>query len=232
MALILHIDTAVQSASVCLGRDGIAGQTAISQTDRDAAGWLHPAIQRLLQQSGTEISQLEAVAVSAGPGSYTGLRVGMATAKGLCYALDIPLIAVNTLRMMAAAAAKVCTAVDLLCPMIDARRMEVFTALYKPSLEEFSPTESLILAADSFTPILQHHRIAFFGNGSEKFQSLARHSNASFAAVTAGAADAVTSAADDFAKGRFADLAYAEPFYGKSFHSTLPKKDLLKPQNV
>lgn len=223
MPLILHIDTAVQRASVCVADEGVVRRTAVSQTERDAAAWLHPSIQRLIHDEGLSLSQIEAVAVSAGPGSYTGLRVGMATAKGLCYALAVPLIAVNTLQAMAAAAIKVCAGADLLCPMIDARRTEVFTALYKPTLEEFSQAENILLTAESFAGMLQHQRVAFFGNGSEKFRLLVTHPNALFVSAAATAADMAGLAAKSFAGKQFAPLAYAEPFYGKGFHSTVPK---------
>lgn len=212
----------MQSASVCLANDETIIATAINPAEKESASWLHVAVQDLLQQNRVSPHQLNAVAISAGPGSYTGLRVGMAAAKGLCYALSIPLITVNTLQMMAAAVKNPTT--QLLCPMIDARRMEVFAALYDTSLNEVLPATNLILDENSFNDWLQNHTISFFGNGSSKALSVMKHPNALFVEVKATAADMILLAAKRFASGQFSDLAYSEPFYGKDFHSSIYKK--------
>jgi len=222
VSLLLHIDTAVQSASVCLAKDENILATTINPSEKESAAWLHLAIQDILRQHNYTPNQLDAIAVSAGPGSYTGLRVGMATAKGLCYALNLPLISINTLQMMAAAFKEPST--DLLCPMIDARRMEVFTALFDWSLNEVMPPKNLILDEQSFAEPLQEHTISFFGNGSEKARPLLQHSHAMFVDVLANASDMVSLAAKKFAEGQFSDLAYSEPYYGKDFHSPIFKK--------
>ena len=218
----MNIDTAVQSASVCLADDDKVLSTAISPTEKESASWLHVAIQKILQENGVRPNELNAIAVSAGPGSYTGLRVGMAAAKGLCYALQLPLITVNTLQMMAAAAEEPAT--TLLCPMIDARRMEVFTALYNRSLEEVQPSTNLILDESSFEEWLQQNTISFFGNGSTKAATVIQHANALFISVAASAADMVSLSAKKFLLHEFDDLAYTEPHYGKDFHSPISKK--------
>jgi len=222
VSVILNIDTAVQSASVCLADDDKVLSTAVSPTEKESASWLHVAVQNILQENGVRPSQLGAIAVSAGPGSYTGLRVGMAAAKGLCYALQLPLITVNTLQMMAAAVTEPTT--NLLCPMIDARRMEVFTALYNQSLQEVLPSTNLILDESTFAEWLQQNTISFFGNGSIKAATVIQHTNASFISVTAGAANMVLLSAKKFFLREFADLAYSEPYYGKDFHSPISKK--------
>jgi len=131
VSLILNIDTAVQSASVCLSENNDLIGLKINPSQKDHASWLHIAIEQLLKENAIDLQKLAAIAVSAGPGSYTGLRVGMASAKGLCYVLNIPLITVDTLKMMANAA--VVENTDLLCPMIDASRMDVFAALFDKS---------------------------------------------------------------------------------------------------
>lgn len=223
MALLLNIDTAVQAASVCLANDGKVLGEMINPSERESASWLHVAIQELLQQNNLQLPQLNAVAISAGPGSYTGLRVGMAAAKGLCYALSIPLITINTLQLMAASVNMPAT--ELLCPMIDARRMEVFTALYHPSLKEAMPSTNLILEQDSFSSWLQKHTITFFGNGSDKAKAVIIHENAVFASVITTAANMVSLAEEKFDLEQFSDLAYTEPFYGKDFHSPISKKN-------
>lgn len=218
----MNIDTAVQAASVCLANGDEVLATAVGTTEKESASWLHVAIQNLLQQAGIRPSQLQAVAVSAGPGSYTGLRVGMAAAKGLCYALQLPLITINTLQMMAAALKNPTT--ELLCPMIDARRMEVFTALYDQTLQEVLPSTNLILEEGSFAEWLPKKSISFFGNGSTKATTVIRHTNAVFISVTAGAKDMVLLSAKKFASSQFTELAYSEPSYGKDFHSPISKK--------
>lgn len=215
--MILNIDTAVLSASLCLA-DGydIIGKK-LNPSQKDQASWLHPAIESLIRECGLTLSRLEAIAVSAGPGSYTGLRVGMATAKGLCYALQIPLIVVNTLQMMAVAAQN--KPGYLLCPMIDARRMEVFTAVYNLNLDEILPPSNMILEEKSFSDLLDQHQILFFGNGSIKFKTLVQHEKAHFEMIEATAEHMVKLSANQFGNQNFADLAYSEPFYGKDFHS-------------
>src|SRR5205814_5136447 len=145
MALIFNIDTALEIASLGLAEDGIMIQSIENDQQKDHAAWIHVAIKNLFEKTGKTIDQLDAVAVSNGPGSYTGLRVGLSTAKGLCYALNIPLITVGTLQVMALNAVQALAKSDLqsadhggenelgdilFCPMIDARRMEVFTAVY------------------------------------------------------------------------------------------------------
>src|SRR5206468_9976016 len=161
-----------------------------------------------------------AISISMGPGSYTGLRVGMAAAKGLCFALDIPLITINTLKLMASAAKD--GAKHLLCPMIDARRMEVFTAVYDQELREVAAPSNLVLTENSFQSLLERHPIVFFGNGSPKFRQLTKNSQAFFKESRFTAANMVDLAYSSFLSGEFANLAYSEPFYGKEFYSTLP----------
>lgn len=221
MALILHLDTAVQSASVCLAENEKVLGTMINPAEKESASWLHIAIQQLLLDNTIHTSQLDAIAVSAGPGSYTGLRVGMAAAKGLCYALAKPLITINTLQMMANAVQQPST--QLLCPMIDARRMEVFTAVYDTSLQEVMPGTNLILEENSFSALLNEHTISFFGNGSIKAGSLLMHKNAVFISITSTAENMVSLAAKRYLHQEFANLAYVEPYYGKDFHSSIPK---------
>jgi tRNA threonylcarbamoyladenosine biosynthesis protein TsaB len=215
--LILNIDTAVVSASVCLGRDGEPLAQKINPTQKDHAAWLHTAISELLAEQGISLSQLDAIAVSAGPGSYTGLRVGMATAKGLCYALKKPLIAINTLEMMAAGVEEK-DGDSLLCPMIDARRMEVFTAVYRRNGDVLMEPTNLILTEDSYSHLLQTNRILFFGNGSGKFAPLLSHPHASFQNREATAEQMAALSDEKFRQKQFADLAYTEPFYGKDFY--------------
>src|SRR6186713_64350 len=145
MALILNIDTATEQGGICLAKEGKPLALATNKEPKDHAGWLHPAIEKLMRETGHRMKDLQAVAITAGPGSYTGLRVGMAAAKGFCYALDIPLITESTLKVMAFAAREQSSPTGLLCPMIDARRMEVFTALYSTDLVEIMPATAMVI---------------------------------------------------------------------------------------
>jgi tRNA threonylcarbamoyladenosine biosynthesis protein TsaB len=223
MALLLHIDTAVQSPSICLSDEAKILGEMTNPSERESASWLHIAIKELLQQNNLQVQQLNAVAISAGPGSYTGLRVGMAAAKGLCYAYKIPLISINTLQLMAASVVTATT--DLLCPMIDARRMEVFTALYDQSLQEVIKPTNLILEESSFEKYLKENTITFFGNGSEKAKTVIHHANAVFVTVSTSASNMAKIALDKFDMKQFSNLAYTEPLYIKDFHSPFSKKN-------
>ncbi len=224
MSYILNIDTAIEGASICLSHNNEIIATAENEVQKDSAAWIQPAIQTLLKGASLSIKGLAAVAISNGPGSYTGLRVGMATAKGLCYTLGIPLLTISTLQMMTVAALNLTA--GLFCPMIDARRMEVFTAVYTNTLHEMIPPQALILNEESFNTLIEEHTILFFGNGSVKFKNLVQHPNAVFKELKITAKHLVPLAYESLKSGTVADLAYSEPFYGKAFYSP-PAKSLL-----
>ncbi|MBS4064863.1 MAG: tRNA (adenosine(37)-N6)-threonylcarbamoyltransferase complex dimerization subunit type 1 TsaB [Chitinophagaceae bacterium] len=219
---LLCIDASVQTASVALIRESTLLAVKTCEQQREHAAFIQPAIRELLQEQHILPSQLIAVAVTAGPGSYTGLRIGMASAKGLCYALNIPLITMNTLELMAAAALQQLNRSDsfLLCPLIDARRMEVFTAVYNQHLEQLLHPQALILESNSFHELLLNNPVYFFGNGAPKWETICRHANARFLTVQWNAASMVGKAWELFSQNSFASLAYATPFYGKDFYST------------
>ncbi len=215
MALILHIDTSIDIASICLSQNEVILSSAQNENMKDHAAWLQAAIADMIVSCGLSINKLEAVAVTNGPGSYTGLRVGLSTAKGICYALKIPLITIGTLELMAFKAKDYET--DLLCPMIDARRMEVFTAIYDKNLYEIEKPHARILDKNSFESILSYKKILFFGNGSEKFKPLIKSKNCLFENIKIAASDMVIIANQYFTKSEFANLAYAQPVYIKDF---------------
>jgi tRNA threonylcarbamoyladenosine biosynthesis protein TsaB len=219
MSIILNIDTAVDSAMICLAENGKTIASRKNENQKEHAAWMQPAIVRLLEENALGPRDLSAVSVSNGPGSYTGLRVGLASAKGLCYALNIPLITVDTLKIMALAVAD--KAVDLICPLIDARRMEVFAAVYDKNLVEQIAALAMILHDNSFEALLDKHQILFCGNGSNKFREIVTVGNASFTSIdtTENALSAL--AYSCFVNKDFADLAYAEPMYIKEFHSSV-----------
>ena len=224
VSYILNIDTAIDAASVCLSLNGEVLAFLENSAQRDSASWLQPAIQNILKQHALKVEELDAVAISEGPGSYTGLRVGMATAKGLCYAAQIPLILVSTFQMMRMAVSEI--EADLYCPMIDARRMEVYTILYDKNGVEKGPAQNLILERFSYSEFLESHKILFFGNGSVKFRGVVENPNAIFSDRIASAKHLVPISTQKLKAHLFADLAYSEPNYGKVFFSP-PSKPLL-----
>ncbi|UOQ54643.1 tRNA (adenosine(37)-N6)-threonylcarbamoyltransferase complex dimerization subunit type 1 TsaB [Hymenobacter cellulosivorans] len=224
--LILSLETSSPVCSVALHRDGqLLGQSEL-RLEKSHSSHLSLLIQQLLDNTNSTMQDLAAVAVSDGPGSYTGLRIGGAAAKGLCYALDIPLIAISTLQALAQqVAAYTVRAEDLLfCPMLDARRMEVYSALYTHDGREVLAPAPLILDSETLAEQLAHHRLLFFGNGAAKFAPLVNSANAGFLAAVEPSAIAVgTLAYQAFQRQDFRDVAYYEPFYLKEVHTTTPK---------
>lgn len=227
LPLILHIDTATEFASICLTRaDTLLGMRSC-QDQKQHGAFVQPAIQELMQETGLALSQLDAISVSEGPGSYTGLRVAMASAKGLCYALDKPLITINTLKIIAQAALEQEGQAHpnaIYCPLIDARRMEVFMALYTAALEPILAPEARILDHNSFKDLLANQVVIFTGSGTAKLQAILDHPNAVFSSVQHSAKQLAILANRAFAHQIFANLAYCEPFYLKAFYSVPAKK--------
>jgi tRNA threonylcarbamoyladenosine biosynthesis protein TsaB len=229
--IILNIDTATEQASICISKEGVPLIDKKNTDQKDHAAWIQVAISEILKEAALTMQDLQAVAVTEGPGSYTGLRVGMATAKGLCYALQIPLITVSTLKAMAYGAKMQWLPLQvkhsepvLLCPMIDARRMEVFTAVYDETLHEIIPPNALILDAFSFTKTLHNEWLVCFGNGAGKWENISRYPNILFINEKIDIAKSLAKlAADLYLGGIFADLAYAEPVYIKEFYSYTKK---------
>jgi tRNA threonylcarbamoyladenosine biosynthesis protein TsaB len=223
MSLILNIDTSMETAGVCLSNDGSTLVMAESQDQKNHSSWLHPAIARLLEETGHRARDLQAVAVSAGPGSYTGLRVGMAAAKGLCYALDIPLIAENTLNVMAFAAREQLAVTDLLCPMIDARRMEVFTAIYRNDGTTLLPATAMIIDENSFAEYLLMHKMSFFGEGSHKCKQLITAPSAAFVNPSYHVGYLGSLSFLRYLQQEFTGVVYSEPVYTKEFYTHTKK---------
>jgi tRNA threonylcarbamoyladenosine biosynthesis protein TsaB len=224
--LLLSIDTSIRGCSVALhGNSGLLANYDLN-TDRSSSSMLTTLIKSAVEHSGYDLANLDAVAIAKGPGSYTGLRVGVSTAKGLCYALDKPLIAINTLEAMSLQIRSFFPA-HLLCPMIDARRMEVYAAVLDDQNNFIWPTQAVIMNDDSFQDLLVNHKVVFFGDGAAKCKSLLlEHPNAVFpeteirpSAVTVGKL-----AIQAFENNLFEDVAAFEPYYLKDFMSPPPKK--------
>jgi tRNA threonylcarbamoyladenosine biosynthesis protein TsaB len=221
MSLILNIDTATNNASVSLAFEGKLLQERVNGQSMDHAAWIHEAINELFNANNHfyRLKDLSAVAVVAGPGSYTGLRVGMATAKGICYSLSLPLISMNTLEIMAYATNKEIPSSQLLSPMLDARRLEVFTALYDTELNELIAPCAMILEENSFSKWLNKNEIIFFGNGSNKWKEIVKSDNAIFAESFYRSRDIAFISYETFMNNNFSGLVYSEPVYLKEFYS-------------
>jgi tRNA threonylcarbamoyladenosine biosynthesis protein TsaB len=217
MAVILSIETSTSVCSAALHENGNLIACKELFTPHSAASQLAVQIQELLQETEIEIHQLAAVAVCSGPGSYTGLRIGTSTAKGICYGLNLPLIAVDSLWALASNV-KDTAVTDLLCPMIDARRMEVYCCLLDASFRSFAETHARVIDADSFNEILSHHFVLFFGDGAAKCREIIRHPHAAFADQVYNSAGGMGRLAwQKFVKGEFEDLRLFEPKYLKEF---------------
>ncbi|MES2380739.1 MAG: tRNA (adenosine(37)-N6)-threonylcarbamoyltransferase complex dimerization subunit type 1 TsaB [Bacteroidota bacterium] len=229
MAFILCIETATEICSVAIARNGETIALAEDALGNSHAAQLHILVGKALHAAGITLQQLEAIAVSKGPGSYTGLRVGISAAKGYCYALQIPLIAINTLQSLANGYwLKNPHFSGLVCPMIDARRMEVYCALYNAKLQEVMPTQAKIIDQESFKADLLQNEIVFTGNGAAKCESTINtpHTpNALFdVSVVCNASYLSNLAQQAFTQKQFEDVAYFEPFYLKDFVGTVAKK--------
>lgn len=221
MALILNLETATTACSVSLGRNGELLALKELNGEYTHAENLTLFIDDVLKQAGLTLKEIDAVAVSKGPGSYTGLRIGASAAKGLCYSLDKPLIAVNTLQSMVNGMihSSLAPSPSLLCPMIDARRMEVYCAVYDSGGKEICPTSAEIIDEHSFSGLLADHSIYFFGDGAAKCRNVfAQNKNAFFIEdIFPSAKDMIALSEEAFHKKQFEDLAYFEPFYLKDF---------------
>ncbi len=232
MALILNIETSTEVCSVTLAQNG---QTLFKKESLEGLNHsrvLTVFIEELFKENNIEPKMLDAVAVSKGPGSYTGLRIGVSVAKGLCYGLNIPLISVNSLEILGIYAAqnqeKYIVQKDekpvLFCPMIDARRMEVYTALYNSQGKEIRQVSAEIIDENFLSDLLGTHKILFFGNGADKCKNLITNDNAIFEGPKTTSAEYMQIIAEKkFSKKQFEDVAYFEPFYLKNFVATVPK---------
>ena len=247
MPLILCLETATRICSVCLSRDGELLVIKESETPNIHSSKLTVFIDEVMKESGHSLADLDAVAVSTGPGSYTGLRIGVAAAKGLCHALDKPLIAVSTLQAMAAGMLDTgcwmrdtgCWILDagcripdpassiqyLICPMIDARRMEVYCGLYDQENREVREVRAEIIDENSFDEFLEKHPVVFAGDGAEKCRPvLGEHPHAVFVEnFNASGKYMIPLAMQKFNLQSFENLAYFEPFYLKDFVAGKPK---------
>lgn len=227
MILCIETATGICSAALCDEHKIIA--VAEAPHGMSHASQLTVIIQHLMKENRISPSELDAVSVSKGPGSYTGLRIGVSTAKGIAYGAGIPLIGINTLAAMCngylALHPETPAEGTLLCPMIDARRMEVYNALFTPDGSIVRETSASIIDENSFSDILSQHRVIFFGNGSEKCVAAITSPNAVFEpGFRLSASYLHIPSVNAMRNKHFEDLAYFEPYYLKEFIATVPKK--------
>jgi len=230
MALILNIDTATDYGAVGLSEDAVVIALKESKSQKDHASFLQPAVQQVMKETNISLKNIDAVAVTIGPGSYTGLRVGLASAKGLCYALNKPLIAVNTLQVMALASIQSYLSTHspqssiLYCPMIDARRMEVFSALFNADCNEVSASQVLTIDENIYKKERINHEIIFSGNGAHKIKKINIFLNLFVMEIQHNLSHLALLAWQKYGNKDFADVAYCEPLYLKAFYSTFIEK--------
>lgn len=228
--VILYIETAGTVCSVALSANDTVLGFRHDNNGRAHAQQLSVFIDDLLSDTGINYTDLQAVAVSKGPGSYTGLRIGVATAKGICFGTDIPLIAVDSLLSLTYVLKQQHHFADsvLYCPMVDARRMEVYTAVFNTRMERVMDTQALIIDESSFADLLKNNKVVFFGDGAEKCKDIICHPNAQFiTTLQASATGMIDEAIKAYTANRFEDVAYFEPFYLKDFVVTQSKKKII-----
>lgn len=222
---ILNLETATKNCSVSLSKNGVLiALEEICEANFSHAEKLHTFIQTVLAKSKLIFKDLSAVAISKGPGSYTGLRIGVSSAKGLCFALDIPLISILTLESLAHA-----TSIEsgFIIPLLDARRQEVFTAVFDANYQVIKATYNYILEEKSFEEYLNKGKVLFLGDGAPKTRELINHPNATFLeGHFPSSKEMVTLSYEKFLNKNFENVAYFEPFYLKDFHVTVSKKKL------
>ena len=223
MTHILNIETSTKNCSVSIAKNGaLISLKEINNGGYSHAEMLHPLIKEALLESKLTINQIDAIAVGKGPGSYTGLRIGVSAAKGLCFANDIPLISINSLKILAHT-----IPIDKgnIIPMIDARRMEVYSAIYDESFTLIRETKAEIIDKSSFIDELQNHTVYFLGDGTEKCQEIILHKNAVFIKdAFPSAKEMVKLSYEKHKVNNTENLAYFEPFYLKNFIATQEKK--------
>lgn len=234
MGYILCIETGTNTCSVALGKGGVLVDLEENHDkENNHSKLLTVFVNKLLNRQNLKVSDLSAVCVGKGPGSYTGLRIGVSVAKGLCYGAGIPLLAVGSLHAMALGMIEQLTEdtttvkPQILCPMIDARRMEVYTQQFDLGGNSLSEVEALILDEKSYESLLQQKSILFFGNGSHKFKDFVSAPNALFwDDFLPSARFMISEAEKHYRNEKFEDTAYFEPFYLKDFIATIPKNKI------
>ena len=223
--LILSVDTSTKVCSVAIHENGLLLANVEQFEENSHAERLALLIQEVCNNAKLKLHQIDAFALAKGPGSYTGLRIGSSTLKGLCFALEKPLIAIGTLRMMAEGMFQMADDDTLVCPMIDARRMEVYTAVYDSKGNTIPPEQAMIVDENRFSTLFAQHKILFAGNGAEKCKPIFTNKNAHFVSDYHPFAKNMGELAfQSYKEKKFADVAYFEPEYLKEFYTTAKAK--------
>lgn len=224
MAYILNLETATTNCSVGLAKDGVLIAFKEDNTPNYShSEQLHVFIQKVLEKATLSFSDLDAIAVSKGPGSYTGLRIGVSAAKGLCFSLDIPLVSVETLKSLASE--KNSGDYNFIIPMLDARRMEVYSKVFDGELNEIRETKAEIIDEQSFAAYTSKGKVLLIGSGASKCQELIQSPNVSFETIAVPSAKQMAALSyERYSKGTFEDVAYFEPYYLKDFIIQTKKK--------
>ena len=227
MVKILSLETSTTVCSVALHENSSLIASAEVHLEHSHGSRLAQLIEGVIKFSGLKMTDVNAVAISSGPASYTGLRIGTSTAKGICFALNVPLIAIDTLSILSSQVNTTNSERSLVCPMIDARRMEVYCSVSDASGSLVQGIEAKVIDEKSFEGLLNDHRIIFFGNGAEKCRSVITHPNAFFlTGITPSAAQLGSLAFGKFERAEFEDLFQFEPFYLKEFKAKKPSNFL------
>lgn len=227
MSILLHIETSTTNCSVSVSDDNkVVALKEQNDANYSHAENLHLFIIEVLSEAGYTPSDLDAICVSKGPGSYTGLRIGVSAVKGMCFALDKPLIAIDTLEILARQYNDKLHTNDFIVPLIDARRMEVYSAVYNSTYEQVRKTEAEVIDPESFEVYLKDAKVHFIGDGAEKCKGVITHPNAIFMekVLYPSAKEMATIAAIKYKAGDFENLAYFEPFYLKDFIGVKSRK--------
>ena len=224
MALILNLETATTNCSVSIAKDGKT--LAIKEHDTpnySHSEQLHVFIQEVVKETSISLVDIDAIAVSKGPGSYTGLRIGVSAAKGLCFSLDVPLISIETLKSMASQEKS--TGYDFIIPLLDARRMEVYSKVFDNQLNEIRETKAEIVDENAFKNYLDKGKVLLLGSGAEKCKEVLESQNLNYAVNAVPSAKQMSQLSfEKFQNKDFEDVAYFEPYYLKDFILQTPKK--------
>lgn len=231
MAIIINIETSSKTCSVAVSKDGMVEFQLEDAEGLNHATKLAPFVERCMEELKRKEENLEAVAVSLGPGSYTGLRIGLSLAKGLSFSLGIPLIGISTLQILAVKAmfrSMEWQGDEIIVPMVDARRMEVFTGAYNFALDEVLKEQPMILDSDSYRCLQSYRKVIFLGDGSDKFKDVYIGENAVWlGSLSPKAKDMLALSEKFYREKRFIDVAYSTPNYLKEYQTTIPKNKVL-----
>lgn len=231
MAIIINIETSSKICSVAISKEGVIEFLMEDTEGMNHAVKLAPFVERCIEELKRKEEKADAVAVSLGPGSYTGLRIGLSLAKGLAFSLGVPLIGIPTLQILAVKAmfrSMDWEGDEIIIPMVDARRMEVYTGAYNFALNEIVKEQPMILDSDSFNELFNHRKVIFLGDGSDKFKGIYGGSNGFWIGnISPHAKDMIALAEKYFRDKRFIDVAYSTPNYLKEYQTTIPKNKVL-----